>query len=277
MRCADFAKGLVVGLLCLAIAGCSIWPKSWRWGGTPAQREATAAGKEQQAREAEIGAAQRAVHQTAAAIEAAQAETPDSKPLTVARDFNLEAQALLDQAHGAPGAADVQAWRKLVADVLAGRDKEREAQRAEVANLSTRLTKSQAAHARALEEVKGEAAENTFWSDLAHKLMWAVIAFVLFVIATHLIGLAAHLNPASALLGGLATTMHTTLASGAVLAARQAQDGLMRVGGALALVRQKLPSVATEVTSYFDAATASHAQAQKQIAAGATAAGSPPA
>ncbi len=286
-------------LVLASLAGCTVWPSSWRLGGTPNQREAKAATKVAAAQGDLDAAAQRAVHQTGEALSAVSdqlsalqavsdqqsavsqklgtrnAETGTSAvapALAAARDFNHEAQALLDQAHGAPAAADEAAWRKVVAEVLAGDTRSRDAQAGQIADLSSKLRRLEDAHARTLEEVKREAEENTFWSDLAHKTLWIAIGLGLFVIATHLIGLAAHLNPGSALLGSVATGLHSLVASGAVLAERSAQEGLKRVGAGLALVRQELPTVAEKVTQYFDATTATNAAAQGHIAAGAAAA-----
>lgn len=275
-----------VPLLLVSLTGCTLWPSGWRIGGTPNQREQKAAQRVATARTDLDTAAQRAVHQTGEALGALNAQlaatdsASDPKLQTLnaklqtaastAADFNTEAQTLLDQAHGAPTAADTAAWHQTVADTLAGDPRSRSAQSAEIATLSTKLRQLEDAHTRALEAVKREAAENTYWADLAHKALWIALAFGLFVVATHLFGLAAHLNPGSALLGTMATGLHSLLASGAVLAERSAQEGLQRVGAGLALVRQKLPAVAAEVTDYLDATTASHPTAQQHIASGAT-------
>ncbi|MDE2106659.1 MAG: hypothetical protein KGL39_56105 [Patescibacteria group bacterium] len=260
----------------LTQTACSIWPSNWRLFGTPLDKEKRAAAKVEQTTADLDHAAQRAVHQTTIALDAAKTDAPESKALAVARDFNAEAQALLDQAHGAPAIADQDAWRRLVADVLAGRDQERKAQAAEVAALSGTLAKERAAHERTLTKVAEYAQENAGLADWVRKLAWFAIAVGVFIVGTHLLGLAAHLNPTSALLGGLATGAQSVLASGAVLAQRRANDALQRIGSGIALIRQKLPDAASAVTTYFDAVTASHPEAQAHIAAGAAAAGAPP-
>jgi len=274
---------LAAPLLLVALTGCTLWPSGWRLGGSPTAREQKAAGRVATAR-ADLGAAaQRAVHQTADALAAATrlplpgdsaspAPTPadSSRALAAALDFNAEARSLLDQAHGAPAAADTAAWHQTVVDTLAGDPRRRADQAADTAALSLKLRQLEQAHARALAAVQREAAENTFWADLAHKLFWFALALGLLVAASHLLGLAAHLNPGSALLGTVATGLHSLVASGAVLAERSARDGLRRVGAGLALVRQKLPAVAAEVTDYLDATTATHPTAQQHIASGAS-------
>jgi len=272
---------LVVAAL-LLLAGCTLWPSSWRIGGTPLDKEKKAAQKVALAQGDAVGAAQRAVWQTGQAL--ALAGKPidgvdvslTDKALTAARDFNAEAQALLDQARGAPGAANEAAWRKVVTDLIAGNDKARREQAEENAALSRKLTKLEAAHDRTLSRVAQYAAENAGLADWVRKLAWIAIGFVVLIVGSHLLGLAAHLNPGSAVLGKLASGAGSLLASGAVLAKTSAERGLQQVGAGLALVRQKLPAVAEEVTAYLDASTATHPTAQTHVAAGATAAGAPP-
>jgi len=175
------------------------------------RREDAAADAVAAAQHAENKAAQRAVHQTAAALAAA----PDSPAVAVARDFNGEAKALLDQANGAPSADAVAAWQKVVAGLLSESAAEREqaardraAQGAEISALAQKLTQSEAAHARAVADVRQAAIDGAFWSGWAHRLAALAVLAAGLWIWTKL----THLSP-----GSLANIVHDAKSGAAPL------------------------------------------------------------
>lgn len=132
------AQALAAIAVALLLAGCAL-PSGWRPWGTPLTKAAKREGQENSARSVVLDHAQAAVHQAVLALDSA----PPGRAVTVASDFASEAQALLDQAQGAPLAGDVQKWQAVVsrllsenAEVRAGAEREREKARSATAEMA---------------------------------------------------------------------------------------------------------------------------------------------
>ena len=242
---------LAAGLL---LAGCSL-PGSWRPWGTPIEKAEKREAQESSARQAVLGSAQAAVHQAGLALD----EAPPSREVTVASDFVAEAQTLLDQTQGAPTAGDVQKWQALVDRLLsentktrADAEREREKSRATVAAAADKLAAATAARVRAEQQVREYAKDNERLADLVRKAAWIGGLVLALWLASQALALAARFNPA---LSGLSTAFNMVAAPAVQFTAQRAQDGLQRVGQALATVRTQLPAVADQVIQHFDAAT----------------------
>lgn len=144
----------VTCMMVLALAGCASgssakWyaPATWL-SSRPAGNVDRAQASETIAEKAAVKAAQKATHQTSVAL----ASAPSSRPVIVATEANATALALLDQAAGPLDAAELASIREMVAGLLsenaeirAKAEKERAAQAKDVAEISVRLTKAQAA------------------------------------------------------------------------------------------------------------------------------------
>jgi hypothetical protein len=264
MRPALGFKLLVLsGAVAALLTACTVWPSNWRIGGSPLDRNERAEKKLAATQGAAIAQAQAAVHKAETALQSAPA---DNRPVAVARDFIGEASALLDQSVGAPTAADVFAWRALVAGLLsdnaavrAQAERQRTADAATTADLAHRLTAAtltaERANARALDYARDREA----LADFAGKLKLGFFALIaLFVLGT-LLSLAARFFPAF----GLASkVINGVVAPGITFAAHRAQVGLQRVGQGMANLR-KLAGAGAEalIEKSFDGVTDADHQA----------------
>ncbi|MBM3851592.1 MAG: hypothetical protein FJ399_00390, partial [Verrucomicrobia bacterium] len=100
VRAVAIAAGWVgLWVVILALAGCTLWPSTWRLGGSPLDKQVKTQQQLAVAQGQAVAHAQAAVHKAGTALEAAPA---DNRPVALARDLVAEAQSLLDQAKGAP-------------------------------------------------------------------------------------------------------------------------------------------------------------------------------
>jgi hypothetical protein len=265
-----FSLQLSVFSLFLLLAGCTLWPSTWRLGGSPLDKHERAAQKLAAAQSEAVGAAQAAVHKAEAAI----AVAPPSRPVAVASDFVSQARALLDQAHGAPSAADEAAWRQLVAGLVSenaairtAAEKQHAAAIATTADLAHRLAAATATAERANTRALDYARQSEALADFARKLKLGFYALVGLLVLGTVLSLAARFVPA---LGAAAKVVNAIAAPGITYAATRAEAGLRKVGTALAEMRGSLPAAtAAQITDRLDVAT--DADHQRLIAAGAAA------
>lgn len=244
---------LFVVLLALLAAGCTIWPSTWRVGGSPIDKHEKTEQKLDGARSDAVGGAQQAIHQAEEALNYAPA---DNRPVIVAKDFVAEARALLDQAHGAPVASDVAAWRELVAGLLsenasvrADAERERASQAATTSDLARRLAaataKAERSEARALEYARDREA----LADFAAKLKLGFFALVGLVALGSVLSIAARFVPA---LGLASKVVNGVVAPGITFAAHRAELGLQRVGQGMARLRTLTDKAEDLIERAFD-------------------------
>ena len=264
--------------LCLFVAilsGCTLWPSTWRLGGSPLDREKASQAHRQQLSGDAVGHAQSAVHKASTALDAA----PASRPVAVARDFLNEAKGLLDQAHGAPTAAQAVEWRALSLNLLsdnpavrAAAEKERSAQADATAQLSEKLARATAAAERANAKALTYASEREDLADFAGKLKLGFFGLIALVVLGTVLSLASRFFPA---LGLASKVVNAVVAPGITFVAHRAEDGLRKVGQGMAKIRAAVPDAEEFISRNFDGlADADH---QRLIAAGSSAAGRPPA
>jgi hypothetical protein len=263
------AGNFLVVLLTLALlsGGCSIWPSNWRIGGTPLEREERKEKKETGARSDVLDGAQEAVHKAAMALE----EAAPSRPVVVATDFVAEAQALLDQAQGAPKAGDVARWQSLVnrllsenASVRQAAEKEREKDREHIADLAEKLADATAEKVKAQQQVKEYARENERLADWVKRAIWIGIGLAVLWVGSQVLSLAARFNPALAPFAALANSV---AAPAVQFVANRAQEGLRRVGRGMDAIRATLGDKAEDfIRANFDSNTDD--DHQRWIAAG---------
>lgn len=271
-----FGAQAVVGAVCaaliLSVVGCTLWPSTWRLGGSPLDKNERTQ-KQLDARQGEaVAHAQAAVHKAGTALQSAPA---DNRPVVVARDFLAEAAALLDQAKGAPTAADSAAWRELVAGLLsdnaqtrAAAERERATQLASTHALAERLAEATAKAERANARALDYAREREELADFAGKLKLGFFAIIgLFVLGT-ILSIAARFFPAF----GLASkVVNSVVAPGITFAAHRAQEGLRRVGQGMATLRKIIPQTADDlIERSFDSVTDEDHQAAIARGAGKT-------
>ncbi len=231
---------LWIALACFGLVnvGCSIWPSTWRIGGTPLDRNATAQKKLVATQGEAVAHAQAAVHKAETALQGAPA---DNRPVAVAHDFISEARALLDQANGAPSAADESAWRELVAGLVsenatvrAAAERQRATQAASTADLARRLSaatlNAEHANARALDYAR----DREQLADFAAKLKLGFFALIGLLVVGSLLSFAARFFPQ---FGLAAKIVNGVVAPGITFAAHRAQVGLRRVGEGFAKFR----------------------------------------
>ena len=259
----------------LLLSGCTLWPSSWRLGGSPLDREKRAVENRTQVAGDALGHAQAAVHKAAVALESA----PASRPVEVARDFLQEAKGLLDQSHGAPTASAAVEWRALSLNLLsenpavrAAAEKERAAQADATARLSAQLARATAAAERANTKALAYAAEREELADFAGKLKLGFFALLALVGLGSVLSLAARFFPA---LGLASKVVNGAIAPGITFVAHRAEDGLRRVGRGMATLRESVTDGEALIARAFDGVT--DADHQRLIASGSTAAGHPPA
>ena len=259
----------------LFLTGCSLWPSTWRFGGSALDRNARAQAKQTAAQDAAVGGAQKAIHQAEAALQSAPAE---NRPVNVAKDFVAEARQLLDQARGVPTFEQQRAWLQTVTGLLsentalrAAAEKQRTAESAVTVDLARRLAIATAAAERANEKALGYARESEGLADFARKLKLGFFAIIGLLLLGSVLSVAARFFPA---LGLASRVVNGVVAPGITFVAHRAEAGLQRVGEALSEARAALPDKAVQLTQLFDGVT--DADHQKLIAAGAAAA-TPPA
>ncbi|MEK7766791.1 MAG: hypothetical protein AAB368_11180 [bacterium] len=254
----------------LVLGACSIWPSTWRIGGTPLDRVKRSEAERTRFEGEAVAHAQAAVHKAGTALQSAPA---DNRPVAVARDFLAEAAALLDQARGAPTAADATGWRELVAGLLsdnaqtrAAAERERASQAASTNDLAIKLAAATASAVRERARALDYAREREALADFAGKLKLGFYAIIgLFVLGT-VLSLAARFFPA---LGLASKVINGVVAPGITFAAYRAQAGLHAVGAGLKAIRTSMPQAAKQVTDILDVAT--DADHQAEIARGANA------
>ena len=242
-----------LALLCV-LAGCAL-PSGWRPWGTPLTKVEKRETQETNARGAVLDHAQAAVHQAVLALDAA----PPGRAVTVASDFASEAQALLDQAQGAPLAGDVQKWQTIVtrllsenAEVRAGAEREREKARSATAEMAEKLAGATAARVRAEQQVREYAKDNERLADMIRRVVWIGGGLAALWLAGQVLTIAARFNPA---LSGIAGAVNMVAAPAVQYAAARAQTGLARVGEALAQAREQIPDAAKHFTMLLNEAT----------------------
>ncbi len=305
----------LAALATLSFTGCTLWPSTWRLGGSPLDKQQAAAARLTVAQDAALHRAQAAVHQASAALNALpatsispsprlplSASTPNTpttpttsvnpstaattatpsdptRPLALARDFVAEARALLDQARGAPTAAEAAQWQDLVtallsdrADIRARAERERTAAVSETARLAEKLAAATAAAQRANDHALAYARDREDLADFAGKLKLGL--FLLFALAAlgSVLAVAARLFPGLGALGLASRVIGGVVAPGLAYAAHRAEAGLADVGAGLAQLRQLAgPTAESLIERAIDpAVTDPHHRAL--ISAGATAA-----
>lgn len=206
----------ILVLFLLLFTGCSIF--HWHPFGTPLTREAKAQANQAQARVNVLGKVQELVHETGEVLEVA----PDSPAVLEARDFNADAQALIDQSQGAPSAGDVAKWRDLALGLLSADAGERKAaqlerarQRDQIGQVSSRLVDTSVKLAKSEAKVAAYAADNERLADWIRRALWVGGAIVVFIFLGNILAFAAKFYPplavASHVVNGLATPLHTLL------------------------------------------------------------------
>lgn len=239
-------------ILVVALSACTWIPSALRIGGTPMAKLEKAEAKQAAAAVVAVAAAQSSVHQAGLALGTAG----DSRPVQVARDFVNEAQALLDQSQGAPTANEIAKWEKLVAGLVseneavrAAAEREREANRRDVAKISARLSTAAAQSDEWRVKAMTYAADADQKADLVRKLVfWCGLVVGLWLLA-QLLRVGAFFVPA---LAPAATLLGSVAAPAVQFAASRAQQGLQLVGTAIGTIRKEAPALAEKVTGYFD-------------------------
>lgn len=267
-------RSLIVASVALVLAGCSLWPSTWRIGGTPLEKNERAKQQQQAAKDDAMGGAQAAVHQASIAL----ASAPDSRAVVVARDFLSEAQAIIDQVHGAPSAATAQHYREVVAGLLsenaavrAAAEKQRATDSAANTELATKLAaataKAERADARALEYAR----DRESLADLAGKLKLGFFALVGLLVLGSALSFAARFFPQ---LGLASKVINGVVAPGMTFVAHRAQRGLQQVGAGMARLRTLAGNSAEDlIERAFDPIDPDH---KALISAAASAAGNGP-
>jgi len=259
---------------CLLLTGCALIPSSLRIGGTPLDRVEAKEVKQTAAQTKLLKASQEAAHKADVALAAA----PESRPVDVARDFTAEAVAGLDQALGAPAAGDAAQWKDLVRRLLSENeqirtkaDKERGADREEIAKLGDKYASAVAATERA--EAKNREYERKIegLADIVRKAIFVGGAVVGLWLLSQLLSIAARFNPA---FSAAASIVSGIAAPATQFALTRAKAGLAKVGEAIAGAEKHAPEVAAKIREYVDAAADSDHKAE--IAAGCIAAGGTP-
>ena len=257
--------GVIAAALVLAcgamLSGCAWVPSALRIGGTPIERVEKREDKEDAARGKLLKASQEAAHKAADAL----AVAPDSRPVVVARDFAGEATASLDQALGAPAAGEAGKWQDLVrrlvsedAAIRATAEKERNADRAEIARLGERLAEASAATVRAEERALKYAAEVDRIADMLRKVVWIAGGVAALWVLSQVLSIAGRLNPAFA---GVAAMVNTVAAPAVQFAFNRAKKGLQKVGSALAEADKAKDTAADKIRAYLDVHTDADHQA----------------
>lgn len=246
---------ILAACLLLALSGCAWVPSALRIGGTPLERVEKREEKQDAAKERLLKASQEAAHKTADALAAA----PESRPVEVARDFATEAASGLDQALGAPTAGDAAKWQDLVrrlisedAKVREQAERERSADRAEIARLGDKLAEATAATVRAEEKALKYAAEVDRIADILRKAVWLIGGVVVLWVLSQALSIAARFNPAFA---GAASLVNTVAAPAVQYAFSRAKTGLQKVGAALADADKAKDEAAVKILAYLDANT----------------------
>lgn len=260
----------------LFLAGCSLIPSSWRIFGSPLDKSQRAQAKLDHTQEETVQRAQAAVHKAELAL--LQAPAGD-RPTAVGRDYVTEARALLDQAKGPPSIEDEKAWRNLVAGLLsqneavrAAAEKQRAVDTANTLDLAHRLSAATAAAERANERALGYARESEGLADFARKLKLGFFSIVGLLVLGTVLSFASRFFPA---LGLASRVVNGVVAPGITFVAHRAEAGLQRVGQGMAKLRGLSDNAEVLIERAFDGVT--DADHQKLIAAGATAAQTPPA
>ena len=257
--------GVIAAALVLTLgvmlSGCAWVPSALRIGGTPIERVEKREDKEDAARGKLLRASQEAAHKAADAL----AVAPDSRPVVVARDFACEATASLDQALGAPAAGEAGKWQDLVrrlvsedAAIRATAEKERNADRAEIARLGERLAEASAATVRAEEKALKYAAEVDRIADMLRKVVWIAGGVAALWVLSQVLSIAGRLNPAFA---GVAAMVNTVAAPAVQFAFNRAKKGLQKVGSALAEADKAKDAAADKIRAYLDVHTDADHQA----------------
>lgn len=99
---------------------------------------------------------------------------------------------------------------------------------------------------------------------MIRRVVWVGVGLAGLWLAGQLLSIAARFNPA---LGGLAGAVNMVAAPAVQYTARRAQEGLARVGEALATARTEMPDAAKHLTLLFNAATDRDHQAHIAAAA----------
>lgn len=269
------ALGLGLALVLALVPGCARLPSVLQLGGTPLDKNQKAETRLATVERQQVQGAQAEVHQAALAL----AHAHPTRPVEVARDFVASAQARLDQALGAPTAADETRWRELVAGLLsenaalrAAAEEQRAADASAAALLSQKLAAATAAAERANARALDYAQQRESLADFAAKLKLGFYVLVgLLVLGTGL-SIAARFVPA---LGLASRVVNGVVAPGIAYAAHRAETGLQRIGEGMAKLRTTVGAGAEAlIEQCFDGpADADH---KTLVAAGATAAGKPP-
>jgi hypothetical protein len=259
-------------LLC---AGCTLLPSGWRPFGTPLTKERKIVAREAAAKDDVLAGAQEDVHKVVVSLASAPA---DSRPVQVAKDFAAEAQTLLDGANGVPTVGTQAKWNDLVQRLMSidttiriPAEAERHNDSERMGTLANRLADAVTDREKAEAKVRDYAAQNEHLADMVRKVFWIGGLLVALWLLSQVLAIGSRFTPA---LAGASKLVNAVAAPAMAYVAGRAEDGLTRIGSAIAEVRQKMPQVAEQVVSLIDA----HADADHQaiIAKAATEAGAPP-
>lgn len=260
----------------LLLAGCALWPSTWRVGKTPLEKAQERQERAAAANHALLQQTQRDLHQA----EHVFAQAPASRPVSIGRGLLADARASLDQAIGAPAAAEDAGWRelamRLVSDNIAVQieaQRELDAQRRETAAVSDRAARAVAAAWEAKQEALAYAADREQLADFAAKLKLGFYGLVALIVLGTVLSVVARFFPA---VGLAAKVVNGVVTPGITWAAQRAEEGLQRVGAGMARLRTSVGDIAeTLIEQNFDAAVTAPDH-RRLIAAGAAAAGNPP-
>jgi len=264
----------LVMVLALFWAGCHLLPSGLQIGGTPLDRVEAKEVKQTAAQVKLLKASQEAAHKADVALAAA----PESRPVEVARDFTAEAVAGLDQALGSPSAGDAAQWKDLVRRLLseneqirAKADRERGADREQIAKLGDKYASAVAATERAEAKNREYEAKIEGLADIVRKVIFIGGAVVGLWLLSQLLSIAARFNPA---FSAAASIVSGIAAPATQFALTRAKAGLAKVGEAIASAEKHAPEIAAKMRDFVD--TAADADHKAEIAAACRAAGGNP-
>ncbi len=195
---------------------------------------------------------QEAAHKANAAL----ASAPPSRHVEVATDFAQEVQRILDQLAGAPKVGDEAAWRDLVARLLSENEairlkaeEERREDAEEVATLSAKLAKLEAAKEASDAKVAEYAKDNERLADIVRKFYWIAGSLAALWLLSQVLTFAARFNPTLAPFAGV---VNAVAAPALARARARAVEVLEAVGAGLREARQAIGSTVEQVVVYLD-------------------------
>lgn len=262
---------IVIGTFFL-FAGCSLVPSNWKLFGTPITRLEKNEKKEDAVRDRVYEKSRELAHKEQAAL----AKAAPSREVEVAKDFNDELVALLDQARGPAILSDLAKWQnevdRLCSEDLAIRakaDLQRAKERGETEKLSAKLAEAEARTERAEAKATQYAKEKEAQANFFLKIIWAVGAVFGIWLLFQMLSIAAKFMPA---LAPFAAVANGILAPAVAHSLSRATDGLKKIGHGMSEIRDRIaPEVALQVEEILD----KHADEDHKKAIGAAAASAP--